>query len=82
MRKIDEVASQLIENTPAGYEINTKCLYPIAKRLIQSDGVCPCHHSEWTEETPHEDKICPCKTFRDTGECHCGLYCKKGKPFC
>lgn len=33
-------------------------------------GYCPCvppkQHSE--------DTICPCKEYRETGHCHCGMY--------
>ena len=61
---------------PEGFGVNAKVLHPIAKRLIKTEGICPCAHDEWTDSTPTCDKQCPCKTFRDTGDCHCGLYVK------
>ena len=33
-------------------------------------GYCPCV----TPLAHGEDTICPCRTYRETGECHCGLY--------
>ena len=54
--------------------VNEKALLPITKKLIKNNGICPCCHEEWDDNTPIEDKQCPCKTFRDTGDCHCNLY--------
>ena len=73
------VADGLRYRTPQGYHINEKALLPIARRLIATGGTCPCHHEEWDAHTPEEDKACPCKTFRDPGDCHCGLYCLQRK---
>ena len=72
----DIVVVGLREQCPQGYEVNEKAVKPIARRLIVTDGVCPCAHEEWNESTPNEDKLCPCKTVRESGECHCGLYVK------
>lgn len=71
---LDNIKVAIHHQCPVGYEVNEKTCTPIATRLIVTGGVCPCHHSEWTDDTPDEDKLCPCKTFRDSGECHCGLY--------
>lgn len=70
------IADGLRYRTPKGYHINEQALLPITKRLIVTSGICPCHHQEWDDHTPQEDKRCPCKTFRMTGDCHCNLYKK------
>ena len=42
----------------------------IRNRLKITGGQCPClPEDEWTEDTK-----CPCKVFRETKDCHCGLY--------
>lgn len=73
----DIVVVGLREQCPQGYVVNEKAVKPIARRLIKTDGVCPCHHEEWNESLPDEDKLCPCKTFREMGDCHCNLYIKE-----
>lgn len=40
----------------------------IREGLKQRDGHCPC----LVDKT--EDTKCPCKVFRETKDCHCGLY--------
>jgi ferredoxin-thioredoxin reductase catalytic subunit len=40
----------------------------IRKGLKQTGGYCPCE----LEKT--QDNVCPCKTYRETDECRCGLY--------
>ena len=40
------------------------------KRIKQNNGYCLSKR----EKTP--DTKCPCKAFRETGECDCGLYIK------
>lgn len=40
------------------------------KRLKANNGYCPCR----LDKTP--DTKCPCKDFREGGECICGLYIK------
>jgi len=42
----------------------------LRKRIKNNSGYCPCR----IEKTP-ENK-CPCKDFREEGECICGLYIK------
>ncbi len=49
---------------------NQKIVEAIRNRLATTNGQCPCVPQEqWTEDT-----ICPCKDFREHGECHCTLY--------
>lgn len=61
-----------------GYEINPndKVVNALFKRIDKCEGECPCYHEEWDENTLREDKLCPCKTYRDGKGCHCGLYLK------
>lgn len=73
-QRLEQMKATLIENCPKGFGVNGKVLVGIAKGLIRTGGVCPCHHEEWDESTPREDKLCPCSTFIETGECHCNLY--------
>lgn len=40
----------------------------LRKRIKANNGFCPCQ----IERT--QDTKCPCKDFRETKECHCGLY--------
>jgi len=40
------------------------------KRLRYGEGYCPCVSSKL--HSP--DTICPCKEYRETGMCHCGMY--------
>lgn len=70
----EKIAYALTYSAPKGFGVNGKKLRGISKALVRSGGVCPCAHDEWNESTPNEDKCCPCKTFRETGDCHCGLY--------
>lgn len=42
----------------------------LRKRIKQNNGYCPCK----LEKVP-ENK-CPCKDFREDGDCCCGLYIK------
>lgn len=49
-----------------------KIVNGIKNRLKITNGQCPCiAETEWTEDTK-----CPCKIFRETQDCHCGLYVK------
>lgn len=73
---VEMVSNALEQKCPEGFEVNKKALPKIAKRLIITEGVCPCNHEEWDNTTPKEDKLCPCKTFRETNDCHCGLFKK------
>ena len=72
----EKVAYALTYSAPKGFGVNGKALKGIAKGLIRTGGICPCAHDEWTDKTPQADKECPCKTFRETGDCHCNLYIK------
>lgn len=51
-----------IKNPDAEFVKNLK------KRIKDNGKYCPCR----LEKTP--DTKCPCKDFRETGECICGLY--------
>ncbi len=42
----------------------------IRNRLEKTNGYCPCFPIR------DEDHICPCKKYRENGECCCGLYVK------
>lgn len=59
-----------------GFELNPndKVVNTLLRRLEKTEGECPCHHEEWNENTPAEDKQCPCSTYRNGGGCHCTLY--------
>ena len=39
---------------------------------ILNDDECPCHNPGET----HEDRLCPCKEYRENDRCHCSLYLK------
>jgi len=43
----------------------------IRQRLKDNKGYCPC----MLEKSP--DTKCPCKDFRESKICHCGLYVKE-----
>lgn len=62
-----------------GYKLNDndKVVNAIMKRVSKCNGECPCTHTEWNEQTPAEDKQCPCITYRNGDGCHCGLYVKE-----
>lgn len=47
---------------------NDKLVNAIFSRIEKCEGHCPCVK----EQT--DDTICPCKNYRETGECHCSLY--------
>lgn len=42
----------------------------IIKRIEKCEGHCPCVPER------NDDTICPCKHYRESGECHCQLYVK------
>lgn len=75
----EKVADALTYSAPKGFGVNPKVLRPISRKLIKTEGICPCVHDEWDDKTPACDKECPCKTFRESGDCHCGLYVKLQK---
>ena len=52
---------------------NQKVVDAINKRLLITKGQCPClSPEEWNYDT-----MCPCKVFRESGDCHCTLYIKE-----
>jgi ferredoxin-thioredoxin reductase catalytic subunit len=52
---------------------NDKVVNAILKRIQICDGECPCVNPGKTRE----DRICPCKEYRENDICHCKLYIKK-----
>lgn len=65
-----------------GWELNPndKIVNAILRRCEVNNGECPCVNPGET----HEDRLCPCKEYRENDVCHCNLYVKKGvsKPTC
>jgi ferredoxin-thioredoxin reductase catalytic subunit len=53
---------------------NDKVVNAILKRVEMCDGECPCVVNEYI---PKEDRMCPCKSYRENDICHCKLYIKK-----
>ena len=51
---------------------NDKVVNSIIKRIEKNNGECPCVNPGET----HEDRLCPCKTYRENDKCCCGLYLK------
>ena len=47
----------------------------IIKGLNRCDGECPCANTGVTAE----DRLCPCKNYREKGYCCCHLYLKAGQ---
>ncbi len=45
----------------------------ILKRCELNNGECPCQNPGET----HEDRLCPCKEYRENNICHCTLYVKQ-----
>ena len=58
-----------------GWELNPndKVVNAILKRVELCDGECPCVTDE---NIPREDRLCPCKSYRENNICHCKLYVK------
>lgn len=52
---------------------NAKVVNAILKRIDANDGECPCQNPGKTRE----DRMCPCKEYRDNDVCHCTLYVRK-----
>jgi len=50
---------------------NKEVIKTIENRLKITGGYCPC------SPIRDDDHICPCKKFREMGECCCGLYVKE-----
>lgn len=51
---------------------NVKIVNAITKRLELTDGECPCSNPGLTRE----DRLCPCKEYRENDHCCCKLYIK------
>ena len=51
---------------------NKELVAEIKQKLKENGGFCPCRLEQ------NADTKCPCKEFREqeSGECHCGLFCK------
>lgn len=60
MNFTESVKYKIIKNPETDYVKDLK------KRIKANNGFCPCQ----LEKTP--DTKCPCKIFRETGECCCG----------
>jgi ferredoxin-thioredoxin reductase catalytic subunit len=54
---------------------NDKVVNGILKMVERNNGECPCHNPGETAE----DRMCPCKEYRENDTCHCSLYLKKEK---
>lgn len=52
---------------------NDKVVNAILKRCEANDGECPCHN----EGETREDRLCPCKSYREKDKCCCNLYIKQ-----
>ena len=52
---------------------NEKIVKAITKRLVATEGYCPCDQGD----TLKEDTKCPCKQYVTTHYCCCTLYVKK-----
>lgn len=48
-----------------------KVVNGVIKGLNRNNGKCPCYHGD---EIPNEDLMCPCKEYRENGNCRCNLY--------
>lgn len=59
-----------MESFPMKTVVNpdTEFVKNLKKRIKANNGFCPCQ----MEKTA--DTKCPCKIFKDTQECMCGLY--------
>lgn len=58
-----------------GWDLNPKdqLVNGILKLCEENDGECPCPNSGKTLE----DRLCPCKEYRENDRCRCTLYVKK-----
>ena len=58
-----------------GWKLNDsdKIVNAILKRVEKCNGECPCDNPGLT----YEDRLCPCKEYRENDICHCNLYVKK-----
>lgn len=49
---------------------NKKARAELLKALLERGGFCPCQPEQ------SRDTMCPCKSYRDKGECKCGMFVK------
>jgi ferredoxin-thioredoxin reductase catalytic subunit len=47
----------------------------ILNKALLKGGICPC--ALIRKDTNIEDKMCPCKDYREYNMCHCQLYVKE-----
>ena len=59
-----EKTYEIVKNPDGEFVKNLK------KRIKNNNGYCPCRFEK------NQDTKCPCKDFKETGECICGLYIK------
>lgn len=52
---------------------NDKIVNSLFKRLTITEGECPCHNLGEIKE----DRMCPCKEYRENDHCCCKLYIKQ-----
>lgn len=52
---------------------NDKIVNAIIKRCEDCGGECPCANPGETKE----DRMCPCKSYRENDKCCCNLYIKQ-----
>lgn len=52
---------------------NDKVVNSILARVENNDGECPCVNDGKTRE----DRLCPCKSYRENDKCCCNLYVKE-----
>ena len=57
---------------------NEKLVKAISHRIELCQGECPCTNPGKTLE----DRLCPCKEYREHDICHCKLYVKKDVIVC
>lgn len=58
-----------------GWKLNSddRIVNAIIKRIFKCNGECPCSNPGKTKE----DRMCPCKEYREKDICHCTLYVKE-----
>ena len=58
-----------------GWKLNSddRIVNAIIKRIFKCNGECPCSNPGETKE----DRMCPCKEYREKDICHCTLYVKE-----
>jgi len=58
-----------------GWMLNPKekTVNSIIKAIERNDGECPCMNPGIN----HEERLCPCKSYREDDICHCNLYVRK-----